>query len=755
MNLKQKPTFRGIKPAGPGEAGVHPIMNANHIRLARPAAGFFMRTAPVYALCAMLASPALGQQPATRAGEQPVAVTPYGGVSMSVQDTDLATVLQMLSIDSKQNIIVGKSVSGTVSVNLYDVSFDDALKAILEPNGYTYYREGNFIYVITQEEKAAIEKARRRTESRIFELEHLSAADATEFILPLLSDAGKAAARGDVAPGIKPDIADAGGESYAFNAKLVVTDYAENLEAVATLLEQLDTPPQQVLVESTILSTDLDETNAFGVDFTVLGSLNFTDLTNPLSAVNDLLSGDEDGVQPDDNKAQAVTSTVGGTAGPAGLKVGIVSDDVSVFLRVLDEVTDSTVLARPKIMALNRQRAQVLVGARIGYLSTTATETTTTQTVEFLDTGIELVFRPFISRNGMIRLELSPSVSEASLRSITDANGLIVTIPDELTNEITTNVRVKDGETVVLGGLFREQSRNTRRQVPVLGDIPLVGAAFRGQDDRVERQEIMFLITPSIVQDEVLWASGKQVMDSVDSVRVGARAGLLPFSNEKLTANHNQKAVDAYNRGDMDRALFHINTSLHLHAAQPEMIRLREKITGEKARNNEKSLMDRVLHKEIMQTPDVVRGTQGQRTAYNTTSGSSSQRSASRAQSSNRETAAPAPSVVRDFAPASDQRRSQSNQSMSAANHRSDEAMWDDQQTIWQSRFNFVPSSDQSPGSMSSLSPAQTRFYNDYLNGLFTSLGMPDIAACFEPDPSQADDAFVNVDEADWQSMPE
>jgi type IV pilus assembly protein PilQ len=679
-------------------------MNRNHIQLSRAAAGFFARTAPVYALCAALASPAFGQNATTQGTD--VQASDYGGVSMSVQDTDLATVLQMLSIETKQNIIVGKSVSGTVSVNLYDVSFDDALKAILEPNGYTYYREGNFIYVITREEMDALIKARRKTESRIFELQYLSAADATEFILPLLSEAGKAAGRGDVQPGIKPDVSDVGGENFAFNAKLVVNDYAENLDSIAALLGELDTPPQEVLVEATVLQSKLDEANAFGIDFTVLGSLNFTDLTAPLAAVNDLLGG-EDGLQPADNSAQAVTSTVGNTAGPASLKVGIVSDDVSVFLRVLDEVTDSVVLARPKIMALNRQRAQVLVGARIGYLSTTATQTTTTQTVQFLDTGVELVFRPFISPSGMIRLELSPSVSEASLRSVTDSNGQTVTIPDELTNEVTTNVRVKDGETLVLGGLFRESTRTSRRQVPVLGDIPLVGAAFRGQDDDVERQELIFLITPSIVRDEVLWASGKQVLDSIDSIRVGARAGLLPFSNDKVTGNYNQKAIDAYNKGDSDSALYYINNSLRLNPSQPEMLRLREKITGERARIHEKSLMERVMHREVTQT-GVVSAT--------ILSHAPSSRQSSRSQ----------PSMMSDA-------DSDSNFNSESA---TDETASADDQAIWLDDLgaDASDSSDSEPRGnwqSSNLSPAQERFYCDYLHNLFTALDMPEVASQF------------------------
>lgn len=122
------------------------------------------------------------------------------------------------------------------------------------------------------------------------------------------------------------------------------------------------------------------------------------------------------------------------------------------------------ILARPRVMALNRQRSHILVGEKVGYLSTTQTETTATQTVQYLDTGIKLIFRPFISKDGSIRMELAPSVSEATLRQVTtDAGGGMV-IPDEKTNEVTTNVRVKDGQTLVLGGLFQEKTTISRRR---------------------------------------------------------------------------------------------------------------------------------------------------------------------------------------------------------------------------------------------------------------------------------------------------
>ena len=109
--------------------------------------------------------------------------------------------------------------------------------------------------------------------------------------------------------------------------------------------------------------------------------------------------------------------------------------------------------------------------------------------------GIQLNFRPFISSDGMIRLELRPSVS-----SVTFQNALTggANVPLETTQELTTNIRCRDGETIILGGLFRESSTITRNQVPFLGDIPIIGAAFRGQVDAVNKEEIIFLLTTII-----------------------------------------------------------------------------------------------------------------------------------------------------------------------------------------------------------------------------------------------------------------
>lgn len=537
------------------------------------------------------------EEPIQETAVDPVVVDQFGTVDLVVNETEVSQVLEMLAIQSQKNIIASNNVTGAVSANLYDVTFNEALDAILRVNGFAYIEEGNFVYVYTIEELEVIEKARRQTESRIFELQYLSATDANEFITPLLSEDGEAAYRGDVEPGFEPTVSDAGGDSYAWSSKLVVNDYPENLENISLLLQELDTAPAQVVVEATVVQTNVQEDNEFGIDFTALSNIRIQNVVNPLNAAQDLITGALS--PPANSNTSAVSSGVGTTdltPFTGGLKAGIIQDHVGAFLKVLDKVQDTTVLARPRITCLNRQAAQVMVGIKVGYLSTAVTETTTSTSVLFIDTGIQLNFRPFISPDGMIRLELRPSVSSVSFR--TDGGNQV---PNETTQELTTNIRCRDGETVILGGLFRENTTTERNQVPFFGDIPVIGAAFRGQTDAVLKEEIIFLLTPTIIPDEQLWEAGKDSLELAQAVRVGARAGLLPFSQEQITANYNRDALDAYRLGELDTALYWTNLSLRTAELQPEMIRLREMITNEKESLWERDLMRQLIMREQLQ----------------------------------------------------------------------------------------------------------------------------------------------------------
>lgn len=509
-------------------------------------------------------------------------------VDLHVVDEDLADVLQLLSIQSQRNIVASRNVAANVTATLYGVTFYEALDAILHVNGFGYVEEGNFIYVYTAEEiKSLIESSRERT-TAVIPLDYINSSDAAEFAQALLSESGQIKAPGKTSPFQIPDNAPVGADDLATEAFIVVVDFEENVDAIRDLLVQIDTKPSQVLVEATILQAALTENNAFGVDFSIIGNMNFGDfLGGPLNSVNNLIDGQGQDVSgsptalPSSNNgsANATTSSVGRTSGPASLKVGYVDGDFAAFLRVLDEVTDTTIIARPKVLTLNRQPARVLVGERVGYLSTTTTQTGTTQTVEFLDTGTQLYFRPFVSRDGLIRMELKPQVSEAVIRDATDSGGSSVTIPDETTNELTANVMVRDGQTIVLGGLFRERTQYTRRQVPWIADLPIIGAPFRGREDQTDRAEIIFMITPTIVNDQIVSEHAERAKRLIDSAVAGTREGLLPFSRDKQSARLLVEAQKHASEGNTKKALYCVRRSLSLNPNQPQARLLLERLT--------------------------------------------------------------------------------------------------------------------------------------------------------------------------------
>ncbi|MEO1584544.1 MAG: hypothetical protein AAFR96_08225 [Planctomycetota bacterium] len=551
--------------------------------------------------------------------EQPELNEPGGVVNVDenlitelfVNDEDLNTVLQLLGIQAQKNIVTGQSVSGRVTANFFGVTFYEALDAILNVNGYGYIERGSFIYVYGLEELERIEEATRTRKSEVVNLNYISAIDVQTFVAPMLSDIGSITISAEAGEFQSPGDTPTGAESFAGVATIVVTDYEETVDEILEMVARIDTRPAQVLVEATILQTSLNEANAFGMDFSIIDDLDFGDFVGaggPLGVIPALISGQGGTLvggsetpiaAPADGGGGGVTSTAGNTAGSATLRAGVVSGDIAVFLRLLDEVTDTTILSTPKILTLNRQSARVLVGEKVGYLSTTSTETATTQTVEFLDTGTQLYMRPFVSDDGFIRMELKPQVSTAEIRTVTDSGGAAVTIPDELTNELVTNVMVRDGQTVVLGGLFREATTATRRQVPFLGDIPILGAPFRGHDDATERQEIVFLIKPTIVNDQVLLDQADRALATVERVRAGARKGLLPWSREKLTAMYNLEAERLFREGKYTRALHKVQRSLNLNPNQPDAIQLRERLIGEQSKNPHRSTLQEMIDGEI------------------------------------------------------------------------------------------------------------------------------------------------------------
>ena len=506
-------------------------------------------------------------------GATSVKVSSFGTIDLHVKDLELAKVLQLLSIQSQRNIVASRNVAGVVTADLYGVDFYEALDAILHTNGFGYREKGQFIYVYTLDEIEQIEDTEREVTHRVVHLNYLTATDASTFVAPLLSAAGSIAISGDATQGFAPSTGEAGADTFAGPGTLIVRDYPENVDEIVNILGELDVRPAQVLVEASVLQARLTEKNAFGVDLSILADFAIDEFADPFRVVDDIFD------TPANPNGAALQTSPGrtNTLTDTSVKVGIVTNSVAAFINALDSVTDTTILANPKIMVLNRQKADLLVGQRLGYISTTQSDTSTTQSVEFLDVGTQLTLRPFVSRDGMIRMELRPSISDGETRLVGD-----FVIPDQTTQEVTTNVMLQSGQTLVLGGLFKEDTTVSRRQVPWLGDIPIVGAAFKGQDDLITRSEVIFLITATIQKDEAMYAVGESLKDSIEMASHGARQGLLPWSRTKLVATHMRDAMRYYERGDEDKALWAVNMALSLDPTVQEGQKLKEKLTGER-----------------------------------------------------------------------------------------------------------------------------------------------------------------------------
>ena len=476
---------------------------------------------------------------------------------------DITDFLKMLSVASQKNIVPSRNVRGPVLVNLFDVTFQEALDAVVQANGYGYEEKGPFIFVYTAKELAQLQNSAKRMESKAFHLNYIPASDVQKLIGPFLSEIAEVTTSPDAGTGDFES-----GEKWSAGNYVIVFDYPENIEKIAALIAQIDTRPPQVLIEATILVAAVSDENKLGVDFNILGGLDF------LSAEIGDFAIAEDSL-PIRGTASVVQS------GTRGLKVGIFKNNMEIMIEALETVTDVVTLGNPKVLTLNRQMGKVLVGNSDGYITTEVSQTTAIQTVQFLDTGTELTFRPFVMDDGYIRMELFTKDSDGGVE-VKDG----FTLPSESTAEVHSNVLVKDGHTIVIGGLFRERTSFTRSQVPFMGNVPLIGPLFRQTADDSSKEEVIFLITPHIVNEQIEDAMAMEAMESIHTLRLGIREGLLSYGRDRLATTYYQIARQNQADGKLNSALWNAQLASSCNPLFLDAIALRE------------DLMARRLYKE-------------------------------------------------------------------------------------------------------------------------------------------------------------
>jgi type IV pilus assembly protein PilQ len=518
-----------------------------------------------------------GDPPATEPlDSSSVTLTDAGLLEVHARDMEIATLLEMLSYQARSNIVATRSVKGTISANLYGLTLPEALDAILTPNQYAYRRANSTIFVGTPEEIAA---QLPPPETRIFQLRHISRTEALNAVKALLSPNGQAIAGGEDTGESSTGPADEYESTEASADYIIVTDTPPYLAAIEALLDEIDVRPRQVLIEATILRATLNEDNEFGIDFTLLGGVDFQDVSSTSNASADLTTGATPPANLEHTTFNVNTDLIGNMPS-GGFTFGIIKNSVATFVRALEEVTDVVVVANPKIIALNKQKGEVIVGRRDGYLTTTVTETAAIQTVEFLETGTQIRFRPFINADGTVRLVVHPKDSSGGLSA---AN-----LPFEETTEAMGSILVDDGRTVLIGGLFRERTVSSKGQVPILGDIPGAGLLFQHKTDAIVREEVVILLTVHVLKDtDQEYQHYAALLDDVERIRVGSRRGLLASGRERLAQAFYQEAIRQTEQGHTGRALLNVRMALHNYPTHLAANKLRERLLARRLWDNE------------------------------------------------------------------------------------------------------------------------------------------------------------------------
>jgi type II secretory pathway component GspD/PulD (secretin) len=399
-----------------------------------------------YCVGVLLLGAALLLPAAGAAAETGEALVKDGRISLTLREVPVAEVMEMLSRAAQVNILLSDEVNGKVSVNLYEVKVDEAIRSIAASAGYAVEKRSGSYFIVKREEVGKSAPG-GPTRLRTFKVQY--------------SDP-------DVVAGVLENHLSSYGQITTLQARrmLVVEDTPYFLSRIETLLKELDREPRQILIEAQILEVGLKDTESFGLDWSKIFE-----------------SGD----------AEIGTQGLSNPGSP-GLFFDLVKPDVAVVLDALRTRGRLRTLSTPKLLALEDQEAETIIGDRLGYNVTTTIDNVTTTSTEFLESGVILKVKPSVDGQNRIFLEVHPEVSTGSVSD----DG----IPNQTTTEVTTSMLVDSGQTVFIGGLIKRNTEQTREGVPVLGDIPGLGLLFSNRAISSVNTELVVLITPHIVDND-------------------------------------------------------------------------------------------------------------------------------------------------------------------------------------------------------------------------------------------------------------
>lgn len=361
-------------------------------------------------------------------------------IDVRFKEADLVDVINILAEKAGYNIVVGADVSGKVTFDLHRVTVREALDAALSINGYGYEEKDGILFIKTSQHAQMLIKS--------YKVNYI---DPSEIITALKENSS---AHGKITLNKTNNI-------------IIIEDTEEYVNRIEMILKSMDVTPKQVLIEAKILEIRLGDDTQLGVDWSQV--LKSGDATFTLEGAN---------------------FSVPSSAGTPGLFFSVATPHFNMFLDALQEKGNLKTLATPKLVVIDNREAEIIIGGRLGYRVTTTINQVTTESIEFLDVGTMLRLTPRIGSDDNIFLSIYPKVSDGVI-----TQGL----PSETTTEVTTKVVVKDGESIFIGGLIRDRNEKTIKQIPILGDIPLIGTLFKRSTNLLSKTETIVVITPRII----------------------------------------------------------------------------------------------------------------------------------------------------------------------------------------------------------------------------------------------------------------
>jgi len=428
---------------------------------------------------------------------------------------------------AQDGLEAGQNVKGKVTVYLKNVEVEEALKIIVEAYGWAYTREDNIIKVMTASDYEVVygHKFGQATQTRIKQLLFANTADILATLNQVKSNVGKVITdektntlilidtpskleemeviikkldvpvktevfvlnyskaeemSTQIAETLTPALGKVKFDSRS--NRIIVSDTPQKLKQVKKIIDAFDQKDKEVLIEAKILQIQLSNDHKMGIDWEAIVS-DYKSL--------DLLS-DFDILNATDKKGKLSIGT-------------IAHDDYTILIEALDTIGVTDILSSPRITTINEKEAKILVGSNEPYVTTSTTtpstgSPTTAESVNFIEVGVKLYVTPTIHNDGFITMQIKPEVSSVTSNVTTSNNN---TIPVVETSEAETNVLVKNGVTIVIGGLIKEEKIKTTKKVPLLGDIPLLKVAFQSEHDYVKKTEIVIFLTPTIISGDV------------------------------------------------------------------------------------------------------------------------------------------------------------------------------------------------------------------------------------------------------------